>query len=121
MQEEKKELNNNFCPRCCDFDLFITRINLGFKGKVCMKCRLKTREFNKEFKGKRTFKVKSRLITNYALRLGFIKKQPCEVCGEKKVDGHHNNYHKPLNITWLCRKHHLERHRELKLINKQNV
>jgi hypothetical protein len=41
---------------------------------------------------------------------GRIKKQPCEVCGEPKADAHHDDYSKPLDVRWLCRKHHAEWH-----------
>lgn len=35
---------------------------------------------------------------------------PCEVCGYPKTEYHHENYGKPLEVTPLCRKHHLEKH-----------
>lgn len=38
-------------------------------------------------------------------------RQPCEVCGAK-ADGHHDDYSKPLQVRWLCRKHHREVHRK---------
>lgn len=39
-----------------------------------------------------------------------MKKQPCEICGDSNVDAHHEDYSKPLEIRWLCRKHHVETH-----------
>lgn len=48
---------------------------------------------------------------NNAVRHGRLVRGPCEVCGEKKVDAHHDDYTKPLDVRWLCRKHHLELHR----------
>ena len=47
------------------------------------------------------------------LRRGKLKKSPCIVCGEN-AEMHHDNYDKPLEITWLCRKHHLEHHKHIK-------
>jgi hypothetical protein len=48
----------------------------------------------------------------YYLRKGTLKKMPCEVCGGEKVEAHHEDYSFPLNITWLCPKHHYARHVE---------
>lgn len=47
-----------------------------------------------------------------ALKRGHLVKQPCEVCGVEKVDAHHEDYSKPLDVRWLCRKHHMELHRK---------
>lgn len=47
-----------------------------------------------------------------ALRDGRLIKGPCEVCGKKKVEAHHDDYSRPLNIRWLCKKHHTEWHKE---------
>lgn len=47
-----------------------------------------------------------------ALRKNKIKRLPCETCGNVKSEAHHTDYSKPLKITWLCRKHHSEWHKE---------
>ena len=36
---------------------------------------------------------------------------PCEVCGATKAQAHHCNYSKPLDVRWLCPKHHAEWHK----------
>ncbi len=46
-----------------------------------------------------------------AIKSGALVRQPCEVCGAEKVDAHHDDYSKPLDVRWLCRKHHLHHHR----------
>ncbi len=49
-----------------------------------------------------------------AFKNGEIKRLPCEVCGtDKNVHGHHEDYLKPLDLKWLCCKHHIARHKEL--------
>lgn len=37
-----------------------------------------------------------------ALRDGHLKKDPCFMCGSEKVEGHHPDYSKPLDVIWLC-------------------
>lgn len=45
-----------------------------------------------------------------ALATGTLVKAPCEVCGSKAVDAHHDDYRKPLDVRWLCRRHHIRLH-----------
>lgn len=45
-----------------------------------------------------------------AIRRGLIERKPCEVCGDPNSDGHHADYHQPLKLRWLCRKHHKQEH-----------
>jgi hypothetical protein len=50
-----------------------------------------------------------------AIKTGKLLKQPCEVCGKsleiaKTAHAHHEDYNKPLEVIWLCRTHHAERH-----------
>ena len=41
-----------------------------------------------------------------------FEKHPCIVCGDgKKVEAHHSDYSKPLDVDWLCSKHHALWHR----------
>jgi hypothetical protein len=43
------------------------------------------------------------------LRRGKLERFPCEVCGAP-AQMHHDDYSRPLEVKWLCRAHHLERH-----------
>ena len=47
-----------------------------------------------------------------AIRDGKLEKKDCEVCGYP-AHAHHEDYSKPLEVVWLCHKHHMERHRKL--------
>lgn len=61
----------------------------------------------------RSEKDAARDAVTKALRAGQLQRGPCEICGTAKTDGHHEDYSKPLDVRWLCRKHHAERHSEL--------
>lgn len=45
-----------------------------------------------------------------AVNRGTMKRGPCEVCGDLKTHGHHDDYNKPRQVRWLCRKHHMVEH-----------
>lgn len=46
------------------------------------------------------------------VRAGKVVRGTCEVCGTPDdVQGHHDDYTKPLDVRWLCRQHHMELHR----------
>lgn len=48
-------------------------------------------------------KYKARTAVGNALRDKRIFKKPCEYCGsEERVQGHHKDYSKPLEVTWVC-------------------
>lgn len=56
-------------------------------------------------------KIFARQEVMKAVKRGDLQKNPCERCGERKVHGHHTDYSKPLQVIWLCVKHHNEAHK----------
>ena len=55
----------------------------------------------------------------YAILTGKLVRQPCERCGTtQNVVAHHEDYNKPLEVLWLCKYHHKERHMEIEKENK---
>ncbi len=56
-------------------------------------------------------RANARSYLNVYIRRGKVKKGVCSVCGVEKVEGHHSDYSKPLEVVWFCRKHHLEYHK----------
>jgi hypothetical protein len=57
-------------------------------------------------------KYNARKMVRRALLEGKLLKGECQVCQSKEVEAHHNNYHFPLKVTWLCRKHHIDHHKK---------
>ena len=54
-------------------------------------------------------KISARKKVHWAVKTGKLVRKPC-FCGEEKVFAHHEDYQKPLDVIWLCRKHHVEKH-----------
>lgn len=59
-------------------------------------------------------KWKARQALRNAIFRGKIKKQLCLICNEKKVEAHHDDYSKPLEVKWLCTIHHKTLHGVIK-------
>lgn len=55
-------------------------------------------------------KLRARRAVSHAIKSGTLVRKPCEVCKATKVDGHHDDYKKPLSVRWLCKQHHSDVH-----------
>lgn len=53
---------------------------------------------------------RARGLARHAIASGRLVRGPCEVCGATRVDAHHDDYSRPLEVRWLCRPHHVEHH-----------
>jgi hypothetical protein len=54
-------------------------------------------------------KFKAWGAVSYAVRTGKLIKQPCKLCASTvRVQAHHHDYTKPLDVEWLCFKCHRE-------------
>ena len=85
--------------------------NKNTQNKAMAKWRLRNIDKLKGYEEKRRIKdrdkVKARRDVSNALRYGKLQKQKCW-CGETKVEAHHEDYSKTLEVVWLCEKHHTE-------------
>ena len=61
---------------------------------------------------------KAQSLCNTAIKNGTLVRQSCEVCGKKKGQAHHDDYTKPLDVRWLCPKHHAQADKERRLREK---
>lgn len=57
-------------------------------------------------------KESARKAVAAAVRRGELRRSPCEKCGMTKSEAHHVDYSRPLDVKWLCRRHHIEAHRQ---------
>lgn len=64
-------------------------------------------------------KTRAHAKVKKAIESGELTREPCCICGDPKTEGHHDDYSKPLNVRWLCKKHHDEVHRELNRLRRK--
>ena len=72
--------------------------------------RAKSIEYQRKRRANNPEKYKAMTAVTNAVRDGHLEKNPCEMCGELKVQAHHRDYSKPLDVQWLCRSCHLMVH-----------
>jgi hypothetical protein len=56
-------------------------------------------------------KMEARKLLRKAVETGALIPEPCLFCDAPKTEGHHHDYSKPLDVTWLCKRHHGLAHR----------
>lgn len=94
---------------------------LGFSGR-CKECNLKKQKEAREIKRESspfarfdrwTTKQKraARMKVNNGIAAGTVKKMNCVICDSQKSQAHHENYDKPLDLIWLCSRHHADIHK----------
>lgn len=70
----------------------------------------RVREYQRRRRHRDPVKAAANSATSNAIRDGRLIRQPCEACGEMNVEAHHDDYTRPLEVRWLCRRHHLAVH-----------
>lgn len=68
------------------------------------------RQYHKKYRAENPEKGKARDAVHNEIRRGRLVRQPCGICGKTPADAHHDDYSKPLEVQWLCRKHHKQYH-----------
>lgn len=115
-QIRKVGVHKTTCSRC-DGPLEPLR-----KNGYCLKCHAErmrlTRPKHSELPEEARKRANARSYANVYLRRGKIQRKPCEVCGSKNSQMHHDNYDKPTVVRWFCREHHLQEHKFLTSIKE---
>ena len=77
------------------------------KGKLAHKKALEN------YKKKYPLAYAAKFITGHAVRDGkLVRPRHCSECGSThKIEGHHDDYTKPLEVRWLCEKCHKKWHK----------
>lgn len=63
-------------------------------------------------------RIRARNVISSRINRGSLIKGTCVVCGSTDTVAHHIDYTKPLDIVWLCKKHHREIHNEMRFNEK---
>jgi transposase-like protein len=73
---------------------------------------------NRFYRGGRSAEKRARLAVQLAVEKGLMKRgEKCESCGSlDNIEGHHDDYNKPLVVRWLCHKCHFDWHLKNKAI-----
>lgn len=83
---------------------------------------MRSREWKRKHAGKHALNVanyrkrfpekqKAQNAVSYALHAGKLTKGLCSSCGtDQDICAHHEDYTKPLDVTWLCRPCHIRHH-----------
>ena len=80
------------------------------------------RKKNEEQRAKKRGAFRAQKAVEHALERGGLVKEPCSVCGAKRlVHAHHEDYRRPLDVVWLCPIHHAERHAELRAAGVREI
>lgn len=66
-----------------------------------------------KWKKRNPLKRKANQIIFVEKRAGRIKPEPCIICGKEETQSHHEDYNRPYDIVWLCKKCHCQRHLDL--------
>ena len=74
------------------------------------KYRARMAAYNRRYAADHPEILSARWAVKDAIRRGDLFRSPCEVCGEDRVDAHHEDYSKPLKVRWLCKEHHATIH-----------
>lgn len=106
----------NKCKICTKNDAIANRNNrLEYYREYDRKRRLHGRteslHSNERWAIRNRHKRVAHVAVGNAVRDGRLFKKPCEICGSKEVQAHHDDYSKLLDVRWLCVTHHAEHHK----------
>lgn len=80
---------------------------------------LKTNSRQAHWRRSNPLKYVAHLAVKPAVKAGELERKNCEVCCAADVDAHHDQYDEPLEVRWLCRRHHTRLHHYGELVSRE--
>ncbi len=105
------------CIMCCKKDVSTRYYSPTHRNKILRYERKRNQDperkqrriqYQKNSRANQPGKWRCRNWVSNALRDKRLKRMPCEMCGSKKSEAHHDDYRKPQQVRWLCFRHHRE-------------
>lgn len=87
----------------------------SYKKKYALNNPEKIHESQSKYKKNNPEKYKATSLLNNNKKKGKVISKPCIICGDIKSQAHHEDYNKPLEVIWLCDKHHKELHKNRRI------
>jgi hypothetical protein len=73
--------------------------------------RVKLTEKQRAYRQQHADRYRAHRLVAYAVKTGRLAKGACCICGDE-AEAHHDDYNQPLQVRWLCRRHHVQTHIE---------
>lgn len=112
MRERKKGVRKDTCSKCGG-KLEPNRVG---KYRYCNPCHAAHMRSNRrkysDYSEEEKKRANVRSMINVYIKRGIIERKPCGVCSDPKSEAHHDDYDRPFDIKWFCKKHHIDYHRQ---------
>jgi len=113
---QMKDGTLNKCKECTKADVrknYVVNheVHVAYERKRCKTevRKVMVAEYQRRGRSRNPHKAVARRLVHDAVKSGRLTKSPCVFCGNVKVQAHHHDYSKPLDVVWVCFKCHREK------------
>ena len=98
------------CSECHEENVDVLDVHGVWYCSKCYKENSNHLSYRHKMNEKDKMMQKARIIVHKMVKEGSLFPEKCIVCGKLPTEAHHEDYNKPLNVKWVCKKHHKEIH-----------